>query len=142
MSLAIVTMIRVTRKLTESTIYSSAVYCDGNSMNKSWMQSESMSTATISGDDFIAVMKRMAELEQKVTILSAQPTSIMPPEKEEMLNSAISQADVLEQELAATKKALDDSLDPQVDLVAYKEEEEDEERKKASWRVREIEMVD
>lgn len=101
--MGVVTMIRVTknvpRKLTESTIYSSPVYCDDNSMNKSSMQS----TATISGEDFMAVMKRMAELEHKVTILSAQSTT-MPPEKEEMLNAAISRTNVLEQELAATKK--------------------------------------
>lgn len=105
--MGVVTMIRVTknvpRKLTESTIYSSPVYCDDNSMIKSSMQAGKMATTTISGDDFMAVMKRIAELEQKVTILSAQPIT-MPPEKEEMLNDAISRADFLEQELAATKK--------------------------------------
>lgn len=102
--MGVVTMIRVSknvpRKLTESTIYSSPVYCEDNSMNKSSTQSEKMA---ISGEDFMAVLKRMAELEQKVTILSAQPLT-MPPEKEEMLNDAISRANVLEQELAATKK--------------------------------------
>ncbi|EFH62413.1 hypothetical protein ARALYDRAFT_900189 [Arabidopsis lyrata subsp. lyrata] len=122
--MGVVTMIRVTknvpRKLTESTIYSSPVYCDENSMNKSSMHEGKMATTTISGDNFMAVMKRMAELEQKVTILSAQPIT-MPPEKEEMLNDAISRADFLEQELAATKKALDDSLGRQEDLVAYVE---------------------
>ncbi|XP_010414002.1 PREDICTED: phosphatidylinositol/phosphatidylcholine transfer protein SFH10 isoform X1 [Camelina sativa] len=116
--MGVFTMIRVTknvpRKLTESTLYSTPVYCDNNSMNKSLMQS----TSTISGEDFMAFMKRMAELEHKVNILSAQPAT-MPPEKEEMLNAAISQVDVLEQELAATKKALDDSLGRQKDLVAY-----------------------
>lgn len=122
--MGVVTMIRVTknvpRKLTESTIYSSPVYCDENSMNKSSMHGKKMATTTISGEDFMAVMKRMAELEQKVTNLSAQPAT-MPPEKEEMLNAAISRADFLEQELAATKKALDDSLTRQEDLVAYVE---------------------
>ncbi|XP_023642226.1 phosphatidylinositol/phosphatidylcholine transfer protein SFH10 [Capsella rubella] len=116
--MGVVTMIRVSknvpRKLTESTIYSTPAYCDDSSMNKSSMQS----TAKISGEDLMAVMKRMAELEHKVNILSAQPAT-MPPEKEEMLNDAISRADVFEQELAATKKALDDSLSRQEDLVAY-----------------------
>lgn len=105
--MGVVTMIRVTknvpRKLTESTLYSSPVYCDDASMNKSAMQSEKMTVPAISGEDFMAIMKRMAELEQKVTVLSAQPTT-MPPEKEEMLNAAISRSNVLEQELAATKK--------------------------------------
>jgi len=67
------------------------------------MQSEKMTVPAISGEDFMAIMKRMAELEQKVTVLSAQPT-VMPPDKEEMLNAAISRSNVLEQELAATKK--------------------------------------
>ncbi|KAG5412650.1 hypothetical protein IGI04_000217 [Brassica rapa subsp. trilocularis] len=120
--MGVVTMIRVTknvpRKLTESTLYSSPMYCDDASMNKSAMQSEKMMVPAISGEDFMAIMKRMAELEQKVTVLSAQPTT-MPPEKEEMLNAAISRSNVLEQELAATKKALDDSLGRQEDLVAY-----------------------
>ncbi|KFK30270.1 hypothetical protein AALP_AA7G239600 [Arabis alpina] len=119
--MGVVTMIRVTknvpRKLTESTLYSSPVYCDDESMNKSSMQSEKMIPA-ISGEDFMAIMKRMAELEQKVTVLSAQPTT-MPPEKEEMLNAAISRSNILEQELAATKKALEDSLGRQEELVAY-----------------------
>lgn len=120
--MGVVTMIRVTknvpRKLTESTLYSSPVYCDDASMNKSAMQSEKMTVPAISGEDFMAIMKRMAELEQKVTVLSAQPTT-MPPEKEEMLNAAISRSNVLEQELAATKKALEDSLGRQEELVAY-----------------------
>lgn len=85
--MGVFTMIRVTknvpRKVTESTIYSSPVYCDDNSMNKSSIQSEKMAKTTISGEDF------MAELEQKVTILSAQPTTLSC-EKEEMLNVAIS----------------------------------------------------
>ncbi|XP_019086899.1 PREDICTED: phosphatidylinositol/phosphatidylcholine transfer protein SFH12 [Camelina sativa] len=120
--MGVVTMIRVTknvpRKLTESTLYSSPVYCDDASMNKSAMQSEKMTVPAISGEDFMAIMKRMAELEQKVTVLSAQPT-VMPPDKEEMLNAAISRSNILEQELAATKKALDDSLGRQEELVAY-----------------------
>ncbi|XP_010444947.1 PREDICTED: phosphatidylinositol/phosphatidylcholine transfer protein SFH12, partial [Camelina sativa] len=102
--MGVVTMIRVTknvpRKLTESTLYSSPMYCDDASMNKSAMQSEKMTVPAISGEDFMAIMKRMAELEQKVTVLSAQPT-VMPPDKEEMLNAAISRSNILEQELAA-----------------------------------------
>ncbi|KAF7828897.1 Phosphatidylinositol/phosphatidylcholine transfer protein SFH12 [Senna tora] len=53
--------------------------------------------------EFMTVMKRMAELEQKMVTMNKPAT--LPPEKEEMLNAAISRADVLEQELMATKKA-------------------------------------
>ncbi|KAL1213538.1 Phosphatidylinositol/phosphatidylcholine transfer protein SFH10 [Cardamine amara subsp. amara] len=126
--MGVVTMVRVSknvpRKLTESTLYSSPAYCHDNSM-----QSEKMATSNISGEDFMAVMKRMADLEQKVTNLSEQPTT-MPPEKEELLNSAISRADVLEQELAATKKALHDSLDRQEDLVTYIEKKKKKKKQK------------
>jgi hypothetical protein len=53
----------------------------------------------------MTVLKRMAELEDKVSVLSAKPVS-MPPEKEEMLSAALSRVDGLEQELMATKKVV------------------------------------
>jgi hypothetical protein len=46
----------------------------------------------------------MAELEAKMGNMN--PTTCMPPEKEEMLNAAICRADALEQELMATKKVI------------------------------------
>ncbi|XP_010548313.1 PREDICTED: phosphatidylinositol/phosphatidylcholine transfer protein SFH12-like isoform X2 [Tarenaya hassleriana] len=133
--MGVATMIRVTRnvpkRLTEGTIYSSPVYCDDESMNKSAMQSQKLAMPPISGEEFMTVMKRMAELEQKVTSLSMQPTT-MPPEKEEMLNSAISRANVLEQELAATKKALEDTLSRQEEFVAYIEKKK-KKKKLFNW---------
>lgn len=48
-------------------------------------------------------MKRMTELEQKMTTINHQPV-LMPPEKEEMLHNTINRADLLEKELLATKK--------------------------------------
>lgn len=57
----------------------------------------------ISQDELASVMKRMAELEHKLSVVNRQSTT-MPPEKEEMLNSALTRADALEQELMATKK--------------------------------------
>ncbi|KAJ6288389.1 hypothetical protein OIU76_024387 [Salix suchowensis] len=113
----IVTMIKVTRnvprKLTDATIYSKPDYCDDISVNGQEQQSQAISSA-----DYMTVLKRMAELEDKVSVLSAKPVS-MPPEKEEMLNAAISRVDALEQELMATKKALENSLAQQAELVAY-----------------------
>ncbi|XP_057449347.1 phosphatidylinositol/phosphatidylcholine transfer protein SFH12-like isoform X2 [Lotus japonicus] len=55
--------------------------------------------------EFTTVMKRMAELEEKMTTMNHQPAT-MPPEKEEMLNATISRADVLEKQLMDTKKVL------------------------------------
>ncbi|KAE8674011.1 CDK5RAP1-like protein [Hibiscus syriacus] len=48
-------------------------------------------------------------LPQRLAAINMQSTT-MPPEKEEMLNSALSRADALEQELMATKKSLEDQL--------------------------------
>lgn len=105
--MGIVTMIRVTRnmprKLTDATLYSkSAVYCDGDASVKDHVQKAHV--PSISGAEYLAVMKRMAELEERAIALSMQPA--MPPEKEEMLNAALSRVDALEQELMATKKVL------------------------------------
>ncbi|XP_027355058.1 phosphatidylinositol/phosphatidylcholine transfer protein SFH3-like [Abrus precatorius] len=108
--MGIVTMIRMTknmpRKITEAALYGSTVYYDGTMMK----------APTISNNDYMAMMKRMAELEEKITVLSMKP--VMPPEKEAMLNNALSRVSTLEQELASTKKALDDALARQVDLQA------------------------
>ncbi|XP_057494738.1 phosphatidylinositol/phosphatidylcholine transfer protein SFH3-like [Actinidia eriantha] len=73
---------------------------------------------TISSTEYLSIMKRMGELEEKVTVLSNKP-AVMPPEKEEMLNAALNRIDAMEQELSATKKALEDALVRQGELLAY-----------------------
>ncbi|KAG5018095.1 hypothetical protein JHK87_013950 [Glycine soja] len=108
--MGIVTMIRMTRnmprKITEAALYGSSGYYDGTMMK----------AATFSCNDYMAMMKRMAELEEKVTILSMKP--VIPPEKEEVLNNALGRVTTIEQDLVATKKALDDALARQVELQA------------------------
>lgn len=89
--MGIVTMIRLTRNMPKK-ITAVALYCDDTMMK----------APTVSIDDHMAMMKRMAELEEKVNVLSMRPA--MPPEKEELLNSALSRVSTLEQELATTKK--------------------------------------
>ncbi|KAM5548786.1 phosphatidylinositol/phosphatidylcholine transfer protein SFH3 [Rosa sericea] len=115
--MGIVTMIRLTRdmprKLTEAALYGSPAYCNGMGM-----KAKQLPASSISSDTYMNMMKRMAELEEKVKVLSTKPT-IMPPEKEEMLNNALNRATALEQELSATKKALDDALVRQNELIAY-----------------------
>lgn len=100
--MGIVTMVRMTRnmpkKLTDANFYSSSVYSAGGQV-----PSDQMTSPTISAQEFMTVMKRMAELEEKMGNMNHQ-NPCMPPEKEEMLNAAISRADALEQELMATKK--------------------------------------
>lgn len=96
--MGIVTMIRLTRnmprKLTEAALYGGSVYYDGTMMK----------APAISSNDHMAMMKRMADLEEKVAVLSMRPT--MPPEKEELLNNALNRVSTLEQQLSATKKVL------------------------------------
>lgn len=48
-------------------------------------------------------LKRVAELEEEVIVLSMKQAS-MPPEKEESLTAAASRIEALEQELSSTKK--------------------------------------
>lgn len=50
-----------------------------------------------------SVLKRLGELEEKVTTLQSKPSE-MPHEKEELLNAAVYRVDALEAELIATKK--------------------------------------
>ena len=107
--LGFVTLIRMTRsmprKMTAAALLGNSVYCDGNMMK---------AASVISADDRMALMKRMTELEEKVNTLILRPS--MPPEMEELLNSALHRVDTLEQELATAKKALDDALAKQMEL--------------------------
>ncbi|XP_052203669.1 phosphatidylinositol/phosphatidylcholine transfer protein SFH3-like [Diospyros lotus] len=112
----IVTVVRLTRnmprKLTDATLYSSSMF-GADPMMKSQLPA-----SMISSTEYMSMMKRMAEMEDKVTFLINQPAT-MPPEKEEMLNAALNRVDVLEQELLATKKALEDAIVRQGELLAY-----------------------
>lgn len=105
--MGVVTMVRLTRnmprKLTDSTLYSSSMH-GIDEMDKDQEHPYKLhAPAPISNTDFLAVMKRMNELEEKVIRLSQKPAS-MPPEKEDLLNAALARVDNLEQELTATKK--------------------------------------
>uniref|UniRef100_A0ACD5YZL0 Uncharacterized protein n=1 Tax=Avena sativa TaxID=4498 RepID=A0ACD5YZL0_AVESA len=62
--------------------------------------------------------KRFADLEEKVLALLAKPAE-MPADKEEMLKAATSRVSALEEELALTKKALQETLERQREILAY-----------------------
>lgn len=101
--MGIVTMVRLTRtmpkKLTEAAIYSSTVYYDGSMSRHPALPAP----AAVPLSDYMTMMKRMAELEERVNVLNMKPAA-MPADKEEMLNIALGKVDTLEQELQATKK--------------------------------------
>ncbi|XP_019415384.1 PREDICTED: phosphatidylinositol/phosphatidylcholine transfer protein SFH6-like isoform X1 [Lupinus angustifolius] len=79
----------------------------------------SMSIDSIPKEEYLqSALKRIGELEDKVDILQLKPT-MMPHEKEELLNDAVCRMDALEVELIATKKALYETLIRQEELMAY-----------------------
>ncbi|KAL9414840.1 hypothetical protein AB3S75_043156 [Citrus x aurantiifolia] len=129
--MGIVTMVRMTtnmpRRITEAALYGSQVYYTDSMMKGH----HKLTAPSISGADYMAMAKRMAELEDKVKMLTVKP-STMPPEKEEMLNAAVNRVSTLEQELSATKKALENSLARQEELVAYIEKKK-KKKKLFSW---------
>ncbi|CAK7329664.1 unnamed protein product [Dovyalis caffra] len=114
--MGIVSMVRISRnmprKLAEVAVYGSQVYAD--EMAKSHV----LPAPSISTSEYKNMMLRMAEIEEKLNVLSSKP-QVMPPDKEEMLNAAIRRADTLEQELATAKKALEDAVAKQQELLAY-----------------------
>ncbi|XP_057966200.1 phosphatidylinositol/phosphatidylcholine transfer protein SFH3-like [Malania oleifera] len=118
--MGLVTLIRLTtnmpRKLTDAILCSTPMYCD--TMINDHPHPQKLPAPSVSHADYLSITKRMAELEDKVISLSTKPAS-MPPEKEEMLNAAINRVSDLEQQLSATKKALEDALVRQEELLAY-----------------------
>ncbi|KAH1220105.1 Phosphatidylinositol/phosphatidylcholine transfer protein SFH3 [Glycine max] len=109
--MGVITMIRMTRnmpgKVTEAAMYGNPIYRYVNMMK----------APANSMDDQMCLMKHMAELEEKVNVLSMKPA--MSPEMEELLNNALNRASRLEQELDTTKKSLDDALAREVELQAH-----------------------
>ncbi|GFP87773.1 phosphatidylinositol/phosphatidylcholine transfer protein sfh12 [Phtheirospermum japonicum] len=120
--MGVVTMVRMTRnmpkRLTDAALSSSMYGVDA--LIKGQGSTYSLPAPAISNEDYFIMMKRMNELEEKVSVLVKKPAT-MPPEKEEMLNNALNRVDALEQELLATKKRLDDALVRQEELLAYME---------------------
>ncbi|KAL5858253.1 hypothetical protein ACOSQ3_005711 [Xanthoceras sorbifolium] len=114
--MGIVTMVRMTRNMPRA-LYGAPVYYS-DTMMKGHHHKLAASPVGSSGPDYMSVMKRMADLEEKVNILTMKPAT-MPPEKEEMLNAAVNRVNALEEELSATKKALGDALAKTQELQAY-----------------------
>ncbi|KAF8018706.1 hypothetical protein BT93_H3568 [Corymbia citriodora subsp. variegata] len=117
--MGVTTIIRMTRnmpkKVTDATLYSSAEYYTDDVVKSQYSE---FAAAPISSSDYFTMLKRMAELEEKFTVLNMKPAA-MPVEKQEMLDAAISRVSTLEQELTATKKSLDDVISRQQELLDY-----------------------
>ncbi|KAK4783658.1 hypothetical protein SAY86_008032 [Trapa natans] len=85
----------------------------------------------ISGAELLMMVKRMAQLEERMATLCNKETA-MPIDKEQMLSSAMSRIEALEKELSNTKKALEDSMGKQQELAAYMEKKK---KKRQGWLV-------
>lgn len=82
---------------------------------KEQLRPPSPTPAFTEADLLSSVLRKLAELEEKVVTLQAKPTE-MPYEKEELLNAAVCRVDALEAELIATKKV---GLPTYVSLFLY-----------------------
>ncbi|KAM6599046.1 hypothetical protein CsatA_018655 [Cannabis sativa] len=133
MVMGIVTMIRLTRnmpkKIIEMAVYGSPIYYNEMTMIKHHKLDVPVAVEAISNTEYMAMMKRMAELEEKVSVLNMKPVS-MPPEKEEMLAAAVKRVNDLEQELSLAHKALEDALARQDELVSRIEKKNKKKKKK------------
>ncbi|KAJ6346037.1 hypothetical protein OIU78_008642 [Salix suchowensis] len=131
--MGIVTMVRISRnmprKLAEVVVYGSQIYADEVA------KSHLLPAPSISTSEYKNMMLRMAEMEEKLNVLSSK-SQAMSPEKEEMLNATLRRADTLEQELSIAKKALEDALAKQQELEAYIDKKK--KKKKVSLHISDI----
>ncbi|KAF8088053.1 hypothetical protein N665_0556s0007 [Sinapis alba] len=106
--MGLMTVVRLTknmpRKLTEAAMYGGAA-----------VKGE---TAMVSSQEYMSMVKRMGELEEKCRSLDNQPAPFSA-EKEQILNAALTRVDQLEFQLAETKKTLDEAMAKQLEIVAY-----------------------
>ncbi|XP_039054237.1 phosphatidylinositol/phosphatidylcholine transfer protein SFH12-like [Hibiscus syriacus] len=125
-------MIKVTRNMprkpTDESSYKSQVDSEDREANSQQPSSQVPPPGSLSAEELMSVMKRMEELEERLSVINTKP-SALPPDKEELLNTALTRADALEQELMATKKALEDSSAQQQELAAYLEKKKRKKKK-------------
>ncbi|CAL4958279.1 unnamed protein product [Urochloa decumbens] len=133
--MSIATMLRLTRNMPAKVLGAAidgakpATIMKSKSKIQARQRSKPSLEAVKAAEDAIS-MKRLAELEEKIIALLTKPAA-MPTDKEEMLQVAVSRISALEEELAATKKALQKTLEYQGEVIAYIEKK----KKKKSKRI-------
>uniref|UniRef100_A0A0A8YA89 CRAL-TRIO domain-containing protein n=1 Tax=Arundo donax TaxID=35708 RepID=A0A0A8YA89_ARUDO len=95
-------------------------------------QRSKISQEAVSAAENAVSAKRLADLEEKVIALLTKPAE-MPADKEDMLKAAVSRVSALEEELAATKKALQETLERQGEIVAYIEKKKKKSKRLFRW---------
>ena len=103
----IITMIRLTKnmpkRLTDATLYSTPDYCVDTIVKSHAQHPQKSPAPEVSSVDHMSIIKCVAEVEEKMSILSMKSMAMLA-EKEEMMNAATNRANALEQELAANRK--------------------------------------
>nr|XP_017224761.1 PREDICTED: phosphatidylinositol/phosphatidylcholine transfer protein SFH3-like [Daucus carota subsp. sativus] len=117
--MGIVTMVRMTRNMPQN--YSGAGSGSMKLQTRLMLEHQPTSNrlASMSATDE-TIVKRVNELEEKVTAISSKPAKVAP-ETQNLLDAAMSRIDKLEQEVTETKKALEDSHAQQEEFLAYLE---------------------
>ncbi|CAN8328782.1 unnamed protein product [Cochlearia groenlandica] len=104
------------RKLTEANVYSregGAVYPDG--------------VAVMSRQEYMAMVKKITDLEEKCSSMDAQAAIYV--EREKILDATLGRVDQLELQLSETKKALEETMTKQHEMMAYIEKKKKKKRK-------------
>ncbi|XP_023635680.1 phosphatidylinositol/phosphatidylcholine transfer protein SFH2 isoform X2 [Capsella rubella] len=104
------------RKLTEANVYSRegcSVYQDG--------------VTVMSRQEYMAMVKKMTDLEEKCKSMEAQAAFSL--ERNKILDAALRRVDQLELHLSETKKALDETMTRQHEMMAYIEKKKKKKRK-------------
>ncbi|CAH8329581.1 unnamed protein product [Eruca vesicaria subsp. sativa] len=127
--MGIVAMVRLSkdapRKITEAAIYGNSVCYEESRSRKTKVQF----ATPVSSSEYMLMMKRMAELEEKCKLLDLKPTNI-ESEKEEKLQAALNRVQVLEQQLTQTQKALEEAVVSQREILAYIDKKKKKKMKK------------
>uniref|UniRef100_A0A0E0KLS2 CRAL-TRIO domain-containing protein n=1 Tax=Oryza punctata TaxID=4537 RepID=A0A0E0KLS2_ORYPU len=125
--MSIATMLRVSHNMPKKVL---GATLGAQSTSKIQAQQLSkISMEAVSAAEYASSTKRLSDIEEKVIAILTKPAE-MPADKEEMLKTAVNRVSALEEELAATKKALQETLERQVEIMAYIEKKKKKKSKR------------
>ncbi|CAO2174648.1 unnamed protein product [Urochloa humidicola] len=130
--MSIAAMLRVTRNMPGKAVGSTIGGAKLSTLTKGKSkvrQRSKISPEAIKAAKDVVSTKRLADLEEKIIALLTKPAT-MPADKEEMLQAAVRRISALEEELAATKKDLQKTLECQGEIIAYIEKKKKKKNKR------------
>ncbi|KAF0936091.1 hypothetical protein E2562_038662 [Oryza meyeriana var. granulata] len=136
--MSIATMLRVSRNMPRKVLCATIggtrpANLGAQSASKTQAQQRSkISMEAVSAAEYASTAKRLTDIEEKVIAILTKPAE-MPADKEEMLKTAVSRVSALEEELAATKKALQETLERQEEIMAYIEKKKKKSKRLFRW---------